>query len=143
MAKLKLRNLPTARPHISGSFNMFESIIMSDDGTEEAWHGASTIYDNMVAEEVDRTLRFHYPGHAWLVHCSHAMGLLIIRNRRLNAHMAYSLHVRKYTLPELKKHAIEAGGEWLERFGIRRRRAAPEEYEHLPTNRLIKGGEAA
>jgi hypothetical protein len=102
--------------------------ILYDGGEEESWHGPTTAADMAMAKEVADALCRHYPGHPWLVNVDSAKGVALIRNPLLNDNYAMVRHTKNLTLTNASAWAMQAGGEWLERYNLPRRGAEHDQY---------------
>lgn len=75
-----------------------------------------------------------YPGHLWAVTCEGEKGIATVRNLALSGNQGFVLHLAKFfSGSELKRGAIMAGGEVLERYRVSRGRANADEIAALPT----------
>ena len=80
---------------------------------------ATLAADQKLASEVARVLRDAYPGWSWAVHCDSRTGIATIENWDLSERFGFVLHMDKLTgAQEVKRAAILAGGEFLERHGL-------------------------
>lgn len=80
---------------------------------------ATLAADQKLASEVARVLRDAYPGWSWAVHCDSRTGIATIENWDLSERFGFVLHMNKLTgAQEIKRAAILAGGEFLERHGL-------------------------
>jgi hypothetical protein len=80
---------------------------------------ATLAADQKLASEVARVLRDAYPGWSWAVHCDSRTGIATIENWDLSERFGFVLHMDKLTgAQEIKRAAILAGGEFLERHGL-------------------------
>lgn len=76
-----------------------------------------------------------YPGHLWAVTCEGEKGIATVRNLALAGSYGFVLHLANfYSGSELKRAAIMAGGEVLERYKVSRGRACADEIASLPTD---------
>lgn len=75
-----------------------------------------------------------YPGHLWAVTCEGEKGIATVRNLALAGNYGFVLHLAKlFSGSELKRAAVMAGGEMLERYKLTRGAARLDEIENLPT----------
>lgn len=97
----------------------------------------STLNDMLMAKQVAETLMRHYPSpHLWAVTCEGRTGIITIKNLLLSGTWGYVLHIPKvYSASALADAAMRAGGEILERFGMRRGQFNEAYYAALKTNR--------
>jgi hypothetical protein len=80
---------------------------------------ATMAADQKLASEVARVLRSHYPGWSWATHCDSRTGILTVENWDLSERYGFVIHMNKLTgAQEIKRAAILAGGEFLERHGL-------------------------
>lgn len=89
----------------------------------------------MMAKAISELLLKHYPDHSWLVNCEIAQGIINIFNPRVSTRYGYTIVVDDWLVERIVgKKVIMAGGEILERGGMRRGKFDPEEYAKLPRN---------
>jgi hypothetical protein len=89
---------------------------------------ANEVLDMEKAKQVGAELEKHYPGHPWMV--SFQGRVLIVRHMEINEFVFRVLgregfgfvlkHGDTVTASELAKHAMRAGGQLLEAFGLPR-----------------------
>jgi hypothetical protein len=80
---------------------------------------ATMAADQKLASEVARVLKDHYPGWAWAVNADSRTGILTVENWDLSERYGFVIHMNKLTgAQEIKRAAILAGGEFLERHGL-------------------------
>lgn len=80
-----------------------------------------------LARDILGVLVDHYPGHPW--HVTVASGMAVVRNYGLSHDCGFGLHINKLGGPDaVKKGAVLAGGEFLERHNARRGRFRREDY---------------
>ena len=98
---------------------------------------SSTVSDDTLPEhqplarDLCDVLDAHYPGHPW--HVTVGGGMAVIRNFGLSLAHGFGLHLDKLPGPEaVKRGAVIAGGEFLERHGIRRGSFRVEDYPRMP-----------
>ena len=71
------------------------------------------------AREIAETLVQHYPQHLWAV--SWQGGVIVVKNLAVSGHYGFVIKPRdSYSASDLAKQAVRAGGELLERAGMRR-----------------------
>lgn len=73
-----------------------------------------------IAKQIAETLDKHYPGHAWMVTADVLQGVVKIYNLELSNEYGYVLHIDTLLNDPSMKITIKAGGEFLERYGLRR-----------------------
>ena len=131
--------------HTDRDLGLMVPICVIDEAAEA--QGNVTPDDIAVSNEAGLALMKHYPGHPWLVWCSHMQGILVIR------HMAepkygYVIHLENGTLKnpyyQTPRHRIpaevmKAGGEILERAGVKRGMFRREDMQKLVIEKPIKG----
>lgn len=83
--------------------------------------------DQMLAVEISKILSDHYPGYQWLVGVLSDNGVIQIKNMEVSGTWGYQIGgagrtFQSMTHDEIKHQAIVAGGEILERAGLRRGR---------------------
>lgn len=76
--------------------------------------------NQMIAKTIAETLNKHYPGHAWMVTASVMQGVVWIYNLKLSSEYGYVLHIDDLQQDPSMRLTIRAGGEFLERYGLRR-----------------------
>lgn len=80
-----------------------------------------------LARDIARTLEAHYPGHPWHVTVAH--GMAVVRNYGLSHDSGFGLHIDKLgSADAVKRGAVIAGGEFLERHNVRRGAFRIEDY---------------
>lgn len=71
------------------------------------------------AKEVGDTLAQHYPNHLWAV--SWQGGVLVVKNLAISSHYGFVMkYADSFSATNLAKQAVIAGGELLERAGMKR-----------------------
>ena len=86
--------------------------------------------DEMTAGHVMQALLEHYPGHPW--HVEVRDGMVIVKHMRLSAKWAMAKRLDEvWSVSELKKSAIRAGGEFLERANLVRGRDRGDRIVHV------------
>jgi len=83
--------------------------------------------DLTLAMGVSTELNKHYPGWMWAVNASHANGLVTVRNLNLSSKFGFVVKIGDLNGPvDVKREAVAAGGEMLERFKMPRGPMRPE-----------------
>jgi hypothetical protein len=92
--------------------------------------GETRMADQDVCIAVGEDLSKHYPNYLWMVGCNHEAGTLHIDLQVPKPiglqNYAYRLNISTVLGPGGQKAVMRAGGELLERFGLRRGMAVPE-----------------
>lgn len=73
-----------------------------------------------IAKNLGEALVKAYPGYEWSVHVDAIGGVICIVNPSVSTLKGYHLHMKGDTISQLIPRALEAGGEILERYGLRR-----------------------
>lgn len=93
--------------------------------------GETAAADLALCKEVCEELNRYYPEHGWLVTCRHDAGTISIdlpfEKPKQHALYGMLLHITSLSDEVSKRKIMRAGGELLERWGIGRRRARPED----------------
>lgn len=77
--------------------------------------------DMNMSRDMAETLHAAYPGHLWAVTCEGDKGIATVRNLALAGNWGFVLKLKEIsTASDWKKKVIQAGGELLERFRLRR-----------------------
>lgn len=81
--------------------------------------------DAALAVAVYTKLEQHYPGHNWRVTADHAAGTVAVHLQyfdklRTNAMMGFRIKIARLNSDPDMRSVVRAGGELLERFGLRR-----------------------
>jgi hypothetical protein len=81
--------------------------------------------DVTLAKSIGDTLEFHYPGWGWAVNVNSEQGIATVENiiisGRLLRHYGFLIKMDQLvTHDEIKRQAIQSGGEILERAGVAR-----------------------
>lgn len=93
--------------------------------------------DLTLSRQVGEVLEKHYPGHAWAVHADTNGGVLLIQNLALHGVWGFQLRLTDvYSDPSLRS-VVNAGGELLERYRMRRGKFNEDLWRDAP--RDIKG----
>lgn len=82
-----------------------------------------------LANDIARALDQHYPGHPWYVRV--IPGVAVIHNYGLSKTSGFVLHLDRIPGGSATKGAVLAGGEFLERHGIRRGGFRLEDYPRV------------
>lgn len=91
--------------------------------------------DLIMSKTIAEALHAHYPGHLWAITCEGRTGLITIRDLYLSGQYGYVLKIGDvFSISDLVKRSILAGGEILERFKLARGRFDEAAYHQLPTN---------
>ncbi|QCG94982.1 hypothetical protein E6C67_14205 [Azospirillum sp. TSA2s] len=90
--------------------------------------GAVIAADQSLAKEISAELSRHYPGHAWAVNVDSRTGMAVVENWNLSTRDGFRIRMNDLaTHNDVKRMAVKAGGEFLERFGLARGRADQDE----------------
>jgi len=101
---------------------------------EVALYDAHTLNDITFASEISRILSREYPGHKFYVHVNSAptVGMVIIQHWMLSEQCGYYLKLTDlYSHNDVRRAAIKAGGEILERFFVKRGKADMDQLRTL------------
>ena len=80
---------------------------------------ATLAADQKLASEIARVLRDAYPGWSFAVHADSRAGMVTVENWDLSERMGFYIRMSELTgAQEIKRAAILAGGEFLERHGL-------------------------
>lgn len=94
---------------------MSEVVAVICDGTQQ------DLLDLEVAKMVSEELTRHYPGHMWAVNAQSEHGVVTVKNLNLSGNRGFLLHYRNMkSYDDLKRNAMRAGGEILERYRLSR-----------------------
>lgn len=119
---------------------MSMSAALVNDGT----HPEHAMADQDVCIAIGEDLAKAYPGYLWMVGCDHAAGTIKIDLQVPKpAHLqlyGYQLYLTTVLGPGGQKRVREAGGELLERFGLRRGTAHEDTSRIAAENGLIIDG---
>lgn len=89
-----------------------QSIIMEGGNLDE-------VLDMQKAQEVGDTLQRTYPGHMWMV--AFQGSALVVKNLAISTHYGFVIkHHDSFSASDLAHKAVIAGGELLERAGMKR-----------------------
>ena len=88
--------------------------------------------DRHLGAQMGQILGLHYPGHKWVVVVESPNGIAYIQNSYLMSNEAWLIKLGDVVnWDDLKRAVVNAGGEILERFGVRRGRANLDEMRIL------------
>lgn len=88
--------------------------------------------EEALAKEVDSILHRHYPEHPWMVSVDKRTGCLDVFNFSLSEKNGFRLHLtRVKNHSDIETAVMRAGGEFLERFGVPRKRADQDQVAAL------------
>jgi len=73
-----------------------------------------------IAREVAECLNTHYPNHAWAVTANIETGIVEVYNLKLSGEWGFILHIDAMATDPGLKMVINAGGELLERYNVKR-----------------------
>lgn len=91
--------------------------------------------DLVMAKNMAETLHRQYPGHLWAVSVDGKQGIADVRNLALSGTWGFRLKLPAiYSASEFDREVMRAGGELLERHRVARRKADPDQLNHLPTD---------
>lgn len=77
------------------------------------------VLDMQKAQEVGDTLQRTYPGHMWMV--AFQGSALVVKNLAISTHYGFIIkHHDSFSASDLARKAVLAGGELLERAGMKR-----------------------
>jgi len=90
--------------------------------------------DMALAHAINDTLQYHYPGYPWGVIGDDSQGIAQIFITTLSKY-CWVLHTRKISnVSDFERKVKHAGGEFLERFGLRRGPCDMDEYLQVLAN---------
>jgi hypothetical protein len=96
---------------------------------------ASTVKDIQLAKTLTGLLDKTYPGYVWFVDVNSNQGLINVKNLFLSGKMGFRIDMAKiYSISQLEKDLIMAGGELLERFDLARKWFNDAKYAELPVD---------
>lgn len=88
--------------------------------------------DRHLGAQMAQILGLHYPGHKWVVVVESAQGIATVQHAHLQTNEAWLIKLGDVVnWDDLKRTVVNAGGELLERFGVRRGIADIEQLRHL------------
>ena len=106
--------------------------------------GTPDHHDEYVAKEIFGLLHRYYPNHDWTVTVDHESGSANVRNFHLTHRYGIELTLARWVQlsPDEKADCAKwAGGEFLERFGVRRGKYSEGDYNGLVSKaRTATGG---
>ena len=85
----------------------------------------------IVAKEGMNLLQLHYPGHLWAIQINVFGRMFNIFNHALHDMWGYTIRADEVEHEPTRRRFVTAGGELLERFGLRRGRFNIDEYARL------------
>ena len=95
----------------------------------------SNALDLALSKDVAEALNSQYPGHLWAVNCRGEDGIMTIHNLMLSGKWGFVLKLdNSYSASDLRKRAIMAGGEILERYKVSRGRVNQEHMAAMDTD---------
>lgn len=97
-----------------------------DDG-----YGATYAQDMAMCKRVSEALEHHYPGHPWSIGCDHEQGIVVIRLMYPsldNKPWGYVIPIAGLKGDPAMTRVMQAGGEWLERWGLERRGSRDSDF---------------
>lgn len=86
------------------------------------------------AKACAEALTKHYPGYAWAVNVSSETGMVQVRNLTLSGDWGFNIHLARINSDPSLKVVIQAGGEILERYKVKRGKIDQDEVDSLPTD---------
>ena len=105
--------------------------------------GATMLADQALCVRVGEDLARAYPGYQWMVGCNHEAGTVVIDllcDKPIGlANYGYLLHISSLMGAGGQAKVMRAGGELLERFGLRRGSAQSEWKDQAVQNGLDLG----
>ena len=91
--------------------------------------------DLLLSKDLAEALNSQYPGHLWGVRVQGEHGMATIHNLMLSGEWGYVLKLDKtYSASDLRRRAIKAGGEILERFKVLRGRLDDDRMADMATD---------
>lgn len=109
-------------------------------------HTVHDLADIELCQDVGAILEQHYPGHFWMVGCNHEAGTLHIELGYTEKTVkrfpyGYLLHIHNLQNHDTrKKKVVFAGGELLERYGLKRGRANRHAFADVKAKGIDKAG---
>lgn len=100
-------------------------------------------HDEIVAREIWSLLHRFYPDHDWRVTVDHESGEASVKNLSLSFRYGFELLLARWVRmsPEDKIDAVKwAGGEFLERFNVRRGKYSEGDYNGLVERARVASG---
>lgn len=94
--------------------------------------GQLTEFDVRLTRLLLHWLLQKYPGHRWSCEVKTEQGVAYVRNLFADPRQGWVIHLRNcLNWADVKKVAIEAGGELLERYGLPRGPFREQDYHHI------------
>lgn len=94
--------------------------------------GGALPNDFILSRRILEVLQRHYPGHRWVVEVKTDQGVAFIRNFFADPRRGFVIHLsRCENANDVVREAMRAGGELLERYGIKRQSFREELYEGI------------
>lgn len=91
--------------------------------------------DFNLSRDMAEALHTAYPGHLWAVTCEGDRGIATVRNLMLSGNWGFVMKLSDLTTAsDWKKRVLQAGGELLERYRLRRGVADQDAIAAMPTN---------
>ena len=85
--------------------------------------------DWSLARDVRHVLETHYPGWVWGVEIPEGQNVVIVRNLDCDPHGKYGMVLHRDKLDPTLRKVVDAAGEFLERYRMRRGAYRPEEID--------------
>jgi hypothetical protein len=95
---------------------------------------ATDTLDFELAKRCAEALNQHYPGYAWAVNVDRNTGMAQVRNLTLSGEWGFNIHLVRINSDPSFKVLIQAGGEILERYRVKRGKASEDQIETLKTD---------
>lgn len=95
--------------------------------------------DQNTAAIVGETLHRHYPGHLWTVWADSLAGVVVIRHAGLSSKKGYVIKMIDMVSDPSMSKVIKAGGEILERYGVKRGQFKIDDFPRQ-NPQLLTGG---
>jgi len=102
------------------SENLIKPLMYQDEAKDKDGNKAIPLMDVELSKKVAEKLNDHYPGHAWGVTASVDQGIVTIRNFALTDKHGFIVLIDKLKNDPGMKLIVNAGGEFLERYNIKR-----------------------
>ena len=97
---------------------------------------ATDTLDFELAMRCGEELHKHYPGYAWGVNVSSETGMVQVRNLTLSGEWGFNIKLITINSDPSLKLLVNAGGEILERYKVRRGRASEDQIALLKTDAI-------
>ena len=107
---------------------LIRPMLYQDEAKDKDGNKPIPLEDFTLSKKVAEVLHKHYPGHAWGVTASVDQGIVTIRNFALTEKQGFIILIDKMKSDPAMKLVVNAGGEFLERFNIKRG-AGPYHHE--------------